>query len=75
MLPASRVGLSSRKADSMQVNDDGSYDAYLVPEAPKGKVSNWIPTGEDFFLLFRLYGPDGKNWFKNRILDDLVKLN
>ena len=20
--------------------------------------SNWIPTGEDFFLVFRLYGPE-----------------
>ena len=27
------------------------------PKAPEGKESNWIPTGEDFFLLFRLYGP------------------
>jgi hypothetical protein len=20
--------------------------------------SNWLPTGEDFFLIFRLYGPE-----------------
>ena len=71
---APRVGLSSRNADTMQVNDDGSYDIYFAPKAPKGKESNWIPTGEDFFLLFRLYGPDGKDWFKTWILGDLEKI-
>ncbi len=24
---------------------------------PRGLESNWIPTGEDFLLLFRRYGP------------------
>lgn len=71
---ASRVGLSSRNADTMQVNDDGSYDIYFAPKAPKGMESNWIPTGEDFFLLFRLYGPDGKDWFKTWVLGDLEKI-
>ena len=71
---APRVGLSSRNADTMQVNDDGSYDIYFAPKAPKGKESNWIPTGQDFFLLFRLYGPDGKDWFKTWILGDLEKI-
>ena len=42
----------------MKLNDDGSVDIYFAPKAPKGMESNWIPTGEDFFLLFRLYGPD-----------------
>lgn len=69
-----RVGLSARNTDTMQVNADGSYDVYFAPEAPKGKESNWIPTGEDFFLLFRLYGPDGKDWFKTWMLGDLVKI-
>lgn len=72
---APRVGLSSRNADTMKVNADGSYDVYFAPEAPEGMESNWIPTGEDFFLLFRLYGPDGKDWFKNWMLGDLEKLN
>jgi len=71
---ASRVGLSSRNAETMQVNEDGSYDVYFAPKPPKGKESNWIPTGEDFFLLFRLYGPDGKDWFKTWMLDDLEKI-
>ena len=41
----------------MKKNDDGSVDVYFAPKAPEGMESNWIPTGEDFFLLFRLYGP------------------
>ncbi|MFD2158026.1 DUF1214 domain-containing protein [Rubritalea tangerina] len=69
-----RVGLSSRDADTMQVNDDGSYDIYFGPKAPEGKESNWIPTGEDFFLLFRLYGPESKDFHKTWMLGDLEKI-
>ena len=71
---AERVGLSSRNTDTMQVNDDGSYDIYFAPEAPEGKESNWIPTGEDYFLLFRLYGPESKDFFKSWALDDVEKI-
>jgi hypothetical protein len=53
-----RVGRSSRQLDEMNVNDDGSVDVYFGPKAPKGEESNWVSTGgEDFFLMFRLYGP------------------
>ena len=69
-----RVGLSSRNADTMQVNEDGSYDIYFASKAPKGKESNWIPTGEDFFLLFRLYGPESKDFYKTWVLGDLEKV-
>ncbi len=69
-----RVGLSSRDAESMQVNEDGSYDVYFGPKAPKGKESNWIPTGQDFFLLFRLYGPESKDFYKTWMLGDLEKV-
>jgi hypothetical protein len=69
-----RVGLSSRNTDTMQANDDGSYDVYFAPESPKGYESNWIPTGEDFFLLFRLYGPESKDFYKNWVLGDLEKV-
>ena len=34
---------------------------------------NWIPTGEDFFLLFRLYGPTTKDFYKTWILGDVEK--
>jgi len=53
-----RVGISSRDKDTLKFNNDGSVDVYFAPMPPKGWESNWIPTGEDFFLLFRLYGPD-----------------
>jgi hypothetical protein len=36
--------------------------------------SNWIPTGEDFFLLFRFYGPEKPIFDKTWILDDVEKL-
>ena len=72
---AERVGLSSRNVDTMQVNKDGSYDIYFAPKAPAGKESNWIPTGEDFFLLFRLYGPESKDFFKTWSLGDLEKVD
>jgi hypothetical protein len=71
----SRVGLSSRNTDTMKVNEDGSYDIYFSPEAPKGHAANWIPTGKDFFLLFRLYGPESKTFYKTWSLDDLEKVN
>ena len=61
---AERVGLASTNKESMKVNDDGSVDVYFSPEAPEGQESNWIPTGEDWFILFRLYGPK-KGWFES----------
>jgi hypothetical protein len=61
---AQRVGLSSQNIESMKKNADGSVDIYFGAEAPSGLESNWIPTGEDFFLLFRLYGPR-KGWIES----------
>ena len=45
--------------DTLQANDDGSYDLYFGPEAPTGKDTNWVETipGKSWFQLFRLYGP------------------
>lgn len=71
---APRVGLSSRNTETMQANSDGSYDVYFAPTAPEGKEANWIPTGEDFFLLFRLYGPQSKTFYKSWMLGDLEKI-
>ncbi|MEW6996290.1 DUF1214 domain-containing protein [Colwelliaceae bacterium BS250] len=71
-----RVGLSSRNADEMIENSDGSFDLYFGPKAPKGKEANWVPTGgEDYFLLFRLYRPTSKTFFKNWMLNDMVKVS
>ena len=71
---AEKVGLSSRQLDKMQVNEDGSVDIYFAPEAPQGRESNWIPTGEDFFLLFRLYGPESNDFYKSWVLGDIEKV-
>ncbi|RJG40273.1 DUF1254 domain-containing protein [Motilimonas pumila] len=71
-----RVGLSSRNADTLQKNTDGSYDLYFGPKAPKGHETNWVPTGgEAYFLLFRLYRPTSKTFFKDWMLNDLVKVS
>lgn len=51
---------------------------------PEGKIKmyqpqlesfevNWIPTGEDFFLLFRLYGPDKPLFEKSWKLADVER--
>lgn len=58
------VGLATPNLPDMQVNEDGSADVYFAPQAPEGFESNWIPTGEDFFLLFRLYGPS-EGWLES----------
>jgi hypothetical protein len=72
---AERVGLATPNLPDMQVNSDGSADVYFAPEAPEGMESNWIPTGEDFFLLFRLYGPS-EGWMESGWkLPDLEKQN
>jgi hypothetical protein len=61
-----RAGLSSYDTPTLLKDSDGSVDLYFGPQAPPGKQTNWIPTGEDFFLLFRLYGPEqafaDKSW-------------
>lgn len=59
----------------MTTNEDGSWDVYFSPNPPEGNKSNWIPTGEDFFLLFRLYGSESKDFHKNWILGDIEKVN
>jgi len=68
------VGLASTGIDKMKKNDDGSVDVFFAPKAPKGMESNWIPTGEDFFLLFRLYGPGEAIADKTWTLGDVEKV-
>lgn len=68
-----RVGLSSQQLSSMKKNADGSVDIYFAPAAPAGLDTNWIPTREDFFLLFRLYGPDKPLFEKTWTLADVEK--
>ena len=70
-----RVGLSDlNDGKRMKYNEDGSVDVYFAPQAPEGLESNWIPTGEPFFLLFRLYGPDKPLFEKTWKLADVEKV-
>ena len=69
-----RVGLSSLDKEKLKANDDGSIDVYFGPEAPEGLESNWIPTGQDFFLIFRLYGPQEPLFDKSWQLPDVEKV-
>lgn len=72
---AERVGLASPNIESMLQNADGSVDVYFAPTAPEGQEANWIPTGEDWFILFRLYGPS-EGWYESGWkLPDFERLN
>ena len=77
------VGLGHRRLSIIDIegghqplfNEDGSVDIYFGKIAPEGLESNWIPTaGEDFFLLFRFYGPEAPYFDKSFKLPNLEKL-
>lgn len=53
-----------RDRDTLIFNDDGSFDLYFGPEAPKGKEANWIQTvpNKGWFSVLRLYSPT-EPWF------------
>ncbi|MEO0795350.1 MAG: DUF1254 domain-containing protein [Verrucomicrobiota bacterium] len=57
-------GIDDKQAGVIQ-NDDGSYDVYFGPEAPKGQENNWVQTipGRGWNMIFRLYGPL-EPWFE-----------
>jgi len=70
------VGLSSYDKEKLKFNADGSVDLYFSKIAPEGKESNWIPTnGEDFFLIFRFYGPEEAYYDKSFELSDIQLIN
>ena len=53
-----------------------SVDLYFGASAPTGSESNWIPTsGEDFFVMFRFYGPSEAYLDKSFELLDIERLN
>jgi hypothetical protein len=41
---------------------------------PKDLASNWIPTGDAFFLWFRLYGPEEHLFNRSWMLPDLDRV-
>ena len=53
-----RAGVNSLSGE-VKANEDGSYDLYFAPKAPKGKQINWIQTipGKSWLIILRMYGP------------------
>ena len=68
------MSISSTEKSSLKVNADGTIDVYFGPKAPEGLASNWIPTGDDFFLWFRLHGPEKALFDKSWKLPDIEKV-
>ncbi|MEM8882531.1 MAG: DUF1254 domain-containing protein [Planctomycetota bacterium] len=57
-------GIDNNREGLVQ-NEDGSWDLYFGPVAPKGKERNWVQTvpGKGWNIIFRLYGPL-KPWYE-----------
>jgi hypothetical protein len=68
---ASKLGIGSSDKANLKQNADGTIDLYFGPKAPKGMETNWLPTGENFFLIFRLYGPEPALFQKTWTLPDV----
>jgi hypothetical protein len=70
-----RAGIDSYEKSKLKTNSDGSVDIYLGIEAPKEYERNWLPSaGQNFFLIFRLYGPGKSAYDKTWKLPDLEKV-
>ena len=43
----------------VQENEDGSFDVFSSPQAPKGMENNWVQSvpGKSWFIILRAYGP------------------
>jgi hypothetical protein len=60
--PIKRYAIGSR-TEGLKTNADGSVNIYLQSASPGGdKESNWLPTPQQgpFFMVLRMYGPEGK---------------
>jgi hypothetical protein len=72
--PHDKVGVSSYDKDTLHLNDDGSVDVLIGPEAPAGMEANWVPTeGRDFWLVARFYGPQKPLFDKTWTFNDVEK--
>jgi hypothetical protein len=70
-----RVGLDSYEKSKLKPNADGSVDIYLGANAPSGYEQNWLPSaGEDFFVIFRFYGPAKSVYEKTWRLPDIERV-
>lgn len=65
--------------DKVKKNPDGSIDVYFGKELPQGQEHEgkyFIPSlGEDFFLMFRFYGPDESVHNRQFVLPNVEKVN
>ena len=63
------------QTEGIKKNEDGSYDIYFSPKAPKGYEKNWIKTipGKSWFTILRMYGPLEK-WIKKEWRPSEVEL-
>ena len=65
------------QTEGIKKNEDGSYNIYFGPKAPKGFENNWLETDpkKGWFVALRLYGPlepwIDKTWKPSEI--ELVK--
>jgi hypothetical protein len=72
--PLNRVGISSYDKAKLKKNSDGSIDLYLGNSAPPEAKSNWLPSaGQDFFVIFRFYGPKKSVYDKTYTLPDIER--
>jgi hypothetical protein len=71
-LPAIR----SLDDEKLLQNEDGSYDVYFGPEAPKGYENNWVKTneGDGFFVYIRFYSPNEAYYDKSWQLPMIEKI-
>jgi hypothetical protein len=59
----------------LKSNPDGTIDIYFGSKAPEGYESNWLPSaGEDFFLIFRFYGPAKSIYQKTWKMPDIERI-
>jgi hypothetical protein len=69
-----KAALSSRQKELVK-NDDGSYDLYFGPKAPKGKENNWVQTipGQGWWVYLRFYAPTKAYFDKSWSMGDFEK--
>jgi len=68
------MGIGSLDKAELKQNADSTTDIYFGPKPPTGLDSNWLATGKDFFLIFRLYGPEPTLFDKTWRLPDVEKV-
>jgi hypothetical protein len=73
--PLNRAGLDSYDKSKLKTNSDGSVDLYFGIRPATGYEENWLPSAsEDFFVIFRLYGPAKPVYEKTWRLPDIERV-